>query len=68
MQTYEGTNKKMETRAFDATSLGPNGNMQGGVRCFSLVSRRTLCRSWKDVTMHKMTENSIRRMNFMAKK
>ena len=68
VQTYEGTTNAIETRAIDAIALEPNGKMQCGVHCFSLVSGRGLCRAWKNVTTQKMTENTIRRINFMDKK
>ena len=58
----------MAPRAIDAEALGPSGNIQGGIRCFSFLSGYILSRQWKDVKVMKMLENEIRRINFMSKK
>ena len=44
LQTHEGTKNDMTPRAVDTIALGPNGNLQGGIRCFSLETGRVLCR------------------------
>ena len=38
VQTYEGTRDDMIARTVDPLALGPNRNLQGGIRCFSLVT------------------------------
>ena len=43
-QTFEGRDNAMTPRAADAVVLGPNVNIQGGIRCFSLLSGRILSR------------------------
>ena len=35
VQTYEGTKNNMTPRSVDAIALGPNSNLQGGIRYFS---------------------------------
>ena len=42
VQTYEGTDNTMNGRTIDAIALGPSSNLQGGIRCYSLVSGRIL--------------------------
>ena len=44
VQTYEGTSNDMAPRCVDAIALGPNGNLQGGIRCFSLATGKVLQR------------------------
>ena len=68
VQTYEGTSNTMVPRTVDAIALGPSGNLQGGVHCFSLLTGRVLDRQWKDVEVHKMLQSAINRINFMVKK
>jgi len=36
VQTFEGSDNTMNKRTVDAIALGLNGNLQGGIRCFSL--------------------------------
>ena len=54
MHTYEGTENKMKLDTVGALALGPSGNLQGGVRCFSLQTGRVLHRFMKDITLLKM--------------
>ena len=68
VQTYEGTDNTMSPRTADTIALGPAMNMQGRIRCFSLVSGRVLQRVWKDVIIYKMLVNAIKRINYMGKK
>ena len=58
----------MTPRHADAVALVPNGNPQGSIRCFSLLSGRVLSGKWKDAKVMKMRENAILRINFMVKK
>lgn len=44
IQKYEGTTNTMSKYAIDAIALVPNRNLQGSIRCFSLVTRRILNR------------------------
>ena len=67
LQTYEGTKNDMTPRTVDAIAMGPNGNLQGGIRCMSLGSGRFLDRQWKDVEIYKMPESAINRINHMAR-
>ena len=68
VQTYEGTKNDMGARCVDAIALGPNGNLQGGIRCFSLATGRILHRQWQDVEVHKMPVSAISRINYMVKR
>ena len=47
-QTFEGLDNTMKERTIGAIALGPAGNLQGGVRFFSLKTGRILNRSRKD--------------------
>ena len=58
----------MTARTVDAIALGPNGNLQGGIRCFSLASRKILQRQWHDVEVFKMPISAISRINYMCKR
>ena len=42
VQTHEGTRNEMTPRITDDISLGPNGNLQGIIRCFSLETGQDL--------------------------
>ena len=68
VQTYEGTRNDVTLRAIDALGLGPNGNLQGGVRCFSLGTGRALHRQRQDVEVYKIPVSAINRTNYMCKK
>ena len=52
-QTYEGTDNTMNLRTTDSVALGPNGNLQGGIHCFSLNTCKVLQQAWRDVTIAK---------------
>ena len=67
-QTFEGSDNVMTPRTADTVPLSPNVNIQGGIRCFSLMSGIVLSRQWKNVKVMKVPENEILRINFMAKK
>ena len=41
-QTYKGTRNDLTLRTIDAIALSPNGNMQGGIRYYSLAMERVL--------------------------
>ena len=47
-QTFEGSDNTMKERTIGAIALGPSGNLQGGVRFFSLKSGLILNRNSKD--------------------
>ena len=47
-QTFEGSDNTMKEQTIGAIALGPAGNLQGGVRFFSLKTGRILNRSSKD--------------------
>jgi len=42
LQTYKGTDNTMSQRIVDAIAMGPNSNLQGGIRYFSLDTGRIL--------------------------
>ena len=64
--TYESTTNTAKSRTVGAIALGPTGNLQGGVRFFSLVSGKILQRAKKDYTLLKMPEDAIRRLLTMG--
>ena len=59
MHTYEGTDNTMKNRTVGALALGPSGNLQGGVRCFSLRTGKVLYRFMKDITLLKMPHDVL---------
>ena len=67
VQTFKRTNNIMISRTADTIALEPNRNLQGRIRCLSLVSRKILNHNWQDVTVYKMTLNAISRINYIAK-
>ena len=62
----EGNRDEMTPRSVDDLALEPNGNLQGGIRCFSLDTGRILKR--RDASVHKISVSAISRKNFMRKK
>jgi len=66
VQTCEGTDNTMKARTVDALALGPNGNLQGGIRCYSLDSGKILQRGWKDVQVYKMPQSAISRIKYIC--
>ena len=65
--TYESTTNTMELRTVGALALGPTGNTQGGVRCYSLRTGKILNRMMKDVTIAKMPEEALGRLKYITK-
>jgi hypothetical protein len=65
--TYDDTTNTMKSRTVGAIALGPNGNLQGGVRFFSLLTGKILSRSRHNYTPLKMPEDAIRRIKTMTK-
>ena len=45
IQTFEGTDNTISQRAADAIALGPAMNLQGRIRCFSLLLEHVLQRT-----------------------
>ena len=50
-QTHEGTKNDMSSSEADTLELGPNGNLEGGIKCFILESSRVLLRQSCDATI-----------------
>jgi hypothetical protein len=67
-QTYEVTTNDMKRRTVGAIALGPTGNLQGGIRFYSLITGRILQRDKNSYTPMKMPEDAIRRINALTKK
>ena len=42
VQTYESTKNDIMPHTIDTIALGPNSNLQGSIRCFSLVTGKIL--------------------------
>ena len=59
MHTYEGTTNTMKDRTVGALALGPSGNLQGEIWCFSLRTAKVFHRFMKDVTLLKMPHNVL---------
>lgn len=68
LHTYEETTNGMDPRTVEAIALGPSGNLQGGMRCYSLVPGKVLQRAKKDATIMEMPQGAIRRIKFRYKK
>jgi hypothetical protein len=66
--TYEVTTNDMKRRTVGAIALGPTGNLQGGIRFYSLITGRILQRDKNSYTPMKMPEDAIRRINALTKK
>ena len=58
----------MKSRTVPALALGPSGNLQGGIRCYSLETGRVLHRFTQDVTISKMPIDVIRRLRYRVRK
>ena len=67
-QTYEGTRNDMTERTVGAIALGPSGNLQGGVRFFSLTSGEVIVRSRKDYDLLPMPNEAIDRVYHMGRR
>ena len=68
LHTYEATTNTMKSRTVGAIALGPTGNLQGGIRCYSLVTGRILQRDKTSFTILKFPEDAIRRMKTLSNK
>ena len=68
VHTFEGTTNTMKDRTVGAIALGPSGNLQGGIRCYSLLTGKVLHRTYKDITQMKMPIDAIRRLQYRARK
>ena len=66
VHTYEGTDNTMKPRTVGALALGPSGNLQGGVRCYSLITGKVLHRQFSEITILKMPEDAKRRLTFIV--
>ena len=66
--TYKGTTNTMKLRTVGALALGPSGNTQGGVRCYSLRTGKILNRMTKDITIAKMPDEALGRLKYITKK
>jgi hypothetical protein len=67
-QTYEGTDNTNKERTVGAIALGPSGNLQGGIKKFSLDSGEILNRAKQDYNLLPMPADVIKRVNRMARK
>ena len=68
MHTYEGTDNTMKVRTVAALALGPSGNLQGGVRCYSLRTGKVLHRFMKDITLMKMPHDVLGQLKYITRK
>ena len=59
VQTFEGSDYTMNKRTIDVIELGPNGNLQGGTRCFRLSTCRILSRQACDVHILKWPDSAF---------
>ena len=68
MHTYEGTDNTMKMITVEALALGPSGNLQGGVCCYSLRTGKVLYRFMMDITLIKMPHEVLDRLKYITKK
>ena len=68
LHTYEGTTNTMRERTTSCLALGPSGNLQGGVRCYSLSTGKVLHRAMRDITIMKMPVDAVRRLRYRTRK
>ena len=66
-QVYEGTYNNMRLRTVGAIALGPSGNLQGGVRFYSLLTGKILHRDKESFDILKMPHDSIKRLEYMSR-
>ena len=57
----------MKARTTGAIALGPSGNLQGGVRFYSLTTGKILHRTKEDYNRMKMPVDAIRRIKYICK-
>eukprot|EP00536_Pseudo-nitzschia_multiseries_P010625 jgi/Psemu1/203784/e_gw1.332.17.1 len=67
-QTYEGTDNTMNSRTVGAIALGPSGNLQGGVRLYSLLTGRYLDRAKADYNILPMPAEAITRVHRLSRR
>ena len=58
--TYEGITDTMKKQTVTGFALGPSGNLQGGIRCYSLASGKVLHCIFEDVLIMKMPTEDVR--------
>ena len=68
VHTYEGTKNNMKEWTVGAIALGPSRNLQGGVRCYSLLTGKVLHQTMNDVIQLKMPQEAMRRLQYRCKK
>ena len=68
VHTCEDTSNDTKNRTVGAIAVGPSGNVQGGMRCHSLLSGKVLHRTLEDVTRLKMPQEATQRVKCRAKK
>ena len=68
LRTYEGTTNTMAERTTPGLALGPSGNLQGGIRVYSLTTGKILHRLIGDVTIMKMPAEAIRRLRYRTRR
>ena len=66
LQKCEVTKNDMSSRAVDALTLGPNSNLEVGIKWFSLDSGRVLLLQWRDTTVCNVLISAINRVKCMC--
>ena len=67
LHTYEGTTNTMKERTVTGLALWPSGNLQGGIRCYSLTTGKVLHRTFGDVRIMKMPTEAVRRLRYRTR-
>ena len=66
--TYKSTTNTMAAQTATGLALGPSGNLQGGIRVYSLLTGKILHGMINDVTIMKMPQEAIRRLRYRTRK
>ena len=64
---YDGTDNTMKARTTGAIALGPSGNLQGGLRFYSLTTGKILHRTKEDYDRMKIPLDAIRQIKYICK-
>ena len=67
-QTYKGTNNIITPYIVNAIALGLNRNLHDSIRYFSLITSQVLQQAWKNIIVCKILLNTIRYLNYIAKR
>lgn len=68
VHTYEGTTNNMKLRTVCALALGPSGNLQGSICCYSLEIGKILHHFLNDITILKIPGDTLCCLRYIVRK